>query len=238
MTTVTSPLFLDFRTRTEASEAAANFAARALSHAVQTRGSASLAVSGGSTPGPMFQHLSETKLDWSAVTVGLVDERFVDATHDASNERLVRQTLLINAASDAIFLPMSDTSVAHGEAAAKADAAYAPLSPFDFVLLGMGNDGHTASWFPSAKGLEQMLEPSRHTVGAVDAAGCLVAGAVTDRLTLTYSAVTSAHHAVLLIFGDEKRDVFERALTASILEAPIRAAVHGLGQKLTIVWAP
>ncbi|MCL4147820.1 UNVERIFIED_CONTAM: hypothetical protein GTU68_053475 [Idotea baltica] len=179
----------------------------------------------------MFQSLSNAHLDWSLITIGLVDERAVPPQHDASNEGLVRRTLLQGRAAAAKFLPMwSDAA----DVANVATALYQPLTPFDFILLGMGDDGHTASWFPAAKNLNDAMDGDDRTVVAIDAAGCPVAGDVTNRITLTRSAVTSARHAVLLIFGDEKRCVIETAMTHPAADYPVSAATEGLGSRLTI----
>ena len=225
-------LFLDYATRSDASEAAAQFAQLALADGLASRGRASLMVSGGSTPGPMFQTLANIELDWASVTIGLVDERAVSPEHAASNEGLVRRTLLQGNAAPATVLSMLSADIID------VNEQYAAQRPFDFVLLGMGTDGHTASWFPGAANLSDALETMDLTVTQIDASGCPVAGDVTDRITLTRDAVTSARQAVLLIFGNEKRDVYEAAMTGEMHDYPVRAAVAGLGPRLIVCWAP
>ena len=117
------------------------------------------------------------------------------------------------------------------------DMAYAPhCAPADVVLLGMGEDGHTASWFPGSAGLSEALA-SETTIASIDATGCPVAGNHTQRITLTGKAVTSAAAAILLIFGDSKKAVFEAALAAPVDEKPVRFAIDKLGPRLTVVWA-
>jgi 6-phosphogluconolactonase len=234
MMTQTS-LLLDFKTREDASQATAELAQNALFEGLRVRGKASLAVSGGSTPGPMFDTLSKADIDWASVSIGLVDERCVPPDHDASNERLVRRTLLQHKAAKADFLPLWSRVEQFTQ---DANRLYTSRVPFDFVLLGMGNDGHTASWFPGAKNLSDALDDREQAVVSIDAAGCPVAGEITNRLTMTRRAISSAKHAVLLIFGDEKRRVFETAMTKPINDFPVRAAVEGLGQRLVVCWAP
>ena len=102
----------------------------------------------------------------------------------------------------------------------------------------MGTDGHTASWFPGAPDLEQALDRTGRTVISIDAQGCPVAGEQTERVTLTLKAISTARHAVLLIFGEEKRDVFLSALTRPVQERPIRAVIEALGKQLIVIWAP
>ena len=103
----------------------------------------------------------------------------------------------------------------------------------------MGNDGHTASWFPNSAGLDDAMHaPEGQVVSAIDATGCPVAGNLPHRLTLTGPAIIDSDAAILLIFGDEKRQVFEAALKSAPSTMPIRFAVDGLGPRLTIIWAP
>ena len=233
-----SSLLLDFKSRAEASAAAAKMAETALCQGLDARGRASIVVSGGTTPGAMLETLSDAQLDWSLISVGLVDERYVPPGHEASNEAFVRQNLLQNRARKARFLPVWSQGDNYRQAACLADTEYARESPFDFTLLGMGTDGHTASWFPGAPDLEQALDRTGRTVISIDAQGCPVAGEQTERVTLTLKAISTARHAVLLIFGEEKRDVFLSALTRPEQERPIRAVIEALGKQLIVIWAP
>lgn len=229
-----------FAARDEAADFAAGRVLHVLKQAISERGRASLMVSGGATPGPLFARLSMAPLAWQEVTIGLVDERWVSPDDPASNERLVRSSLLVSRAGAAGFLPMWAPAGSPVDAVVDRNAAYKPhVSPADMVLLGMGNDGHTASWFPGSKGLEVALSPPDGAViAAIDATGCPVAGSNVKRLTLTGPAVTSAGQALMLLFGDDKLDVLERARTADPLNMPVRHAIDRLGDRLTIVWAP
>ena len=225
-----------FPTREAASEAAARLAADTLGAEVTRRGAASLMVSGGSSPARMFERLSSETLDWAKVTVGLVDERWLASDHPDSNERLVRTQLLKNAAERASFLPMKTAHAHPSEAAEDRNAAYAPhCASISFLLLGMGTDGHTASWFPRAANLADILSP--------DGAECVVAvdapmAAIPQRMTLTGSAVIHANRALLLVFGTEKRSILENMAEADPMNCPVRFAVDGLGDRLSIFWAP
>ena len=132
-----------------------------LQQGVEERGSASLVVSGGSTPAPFFAALSNHKIQWSDVTVTLADERWVAATDELSNEKLIRECLLVNAAASAKFLSLYNGASSPDDGWQQCDDALRTLSaPYDVVVLGMGGDGHTASLFPATQGLHCLLYTS------------------------------------------------------------------------------
>lgn len=232
--------FLTHATREEAVEFAARMAAGVLEAAIEESGRASFLVSGGSTPVPLFDLLATKELAWGRVTVGLVDERWVSPVDAGSNERLVRHHLLTGRAGAAGFVPMKTDAPTASNAVADREMAYRPhCDPIDLIVLGMGNDGHTASWFPGSKGLRDAMQAEEdRVVAAIDATGCPVAGSLPHRLTLTGSAIIDSDAAILLLFGVEKREVFEAALKSDPAETPIRFAVDGLGPRLTVIWAP
>ena len=225
-----------FESREAASEAAATLIARALETDIAADGAASLMVSGGSTPKRLFGLLSLTDLDWARVTVGLVDERWVAPDHPDSNEKLVRTLLLQDKAATANFLPMKTSTARPFEAEAERDAAYEPYcTAASFVLLGMGGDGHTASWFPGMDGLARIVSPDEtRCVAAVDAPQAVQP----LRMTLTGPAVYAAKQALLLVFGAEKRSMLLSAPEADPMACPVRFAIDGLGRKLSVYWAP
>ena len=120
---------------------------------------ASLVVSGGSTPLPFFRALYGKDLDWGRVDVLLADERWVEENDDASNTRLVRENLLQNKAASARFLSLKQPGATPSEGLERVKAELANLAlPIDVLILGMGNDGHTASLFPDAPELDQALD--------------------------------------------------------------------------------
>jgi len=222
-------------TRDAAAEVVAEIAAKALQADLSAQGRASLFVSGGSTPKPAFEQLSRAALDWAGVTVGLVDERWVPPGHAESNERLVRTHLLTGRAGAAGFVPMWTFDADVEAAAAERDLAYRPhCTAASFVLLGMGTDGHTASWFPDMSSLGTVISPPEDKcVIAVEAK----AATTPLRLTLTGPAIMNAKRAALLVFGTRKRDVLEAAMRSDPLKCPVRFALDGLKDKLSIVWA-
>lgn len=227
---------IPFASREDASEAVAASAAGALRSVLEDGDRASLMLSGGSSPVRTFELLSQRPIDWASVTVGLVDERWVAPDHPDSNERLVRDHLLRDHARAADFVPMKIAAEKPADAVADRSEAYAPhCHPATFVLLGMGLDGHTASWFPGTPDLDKVLVPDdRRCVAAVEAAGATVP----LRMTLTGPAVVTALHAALLVFGDDKRAVLEAAETKDPLQCPVRFAIDQLGERLAVYWAP
>lgn len=130
----------------------ADLIAANLSTSLRKRNAASLVVSGGSTPAPLFDALSTRELDWSRVTVTLADERWVPADHKDSNEALVRNRLLVGNAASAAFVSLYEPGCSPIEAQSVVAQRLGSMPlPFDVVLLGMGNDGHTASFSPATR---------------------------------------------------------------------------------------
>ncbi|MFA6284436.1 MAG: 6-phosphogluconolactonase [Desulfurivibrionaceae bacterium] len=203
---------------------------------IRERGQASLVVSGGSTPVPFFAALSELALDWKQVTITLADERWVDPADTDSNEHLVRLHLLQNraAAARVVGLKTGAATAVQGEKECGDRLALVPR-PFDVLILGMGNDGHTASLFPQASRLGEAL--------ALDS-GLLCMGitppvAPHERMTLTLPALLESRRIILHLVGLGKREVYERALgEGPVAEMPIRAVLRQATTPVTVFWAP
>lgn len=155
-------------------------------------------------------------------------------------KRVCVKKLLRGGAAAAPFLPMKTSATEPAGAVEDRAAAYAPhLNPASCVLLGIGPDGHTASWYAGAIGIEQAMYPADGAViAAVDAENSPVAGEFRHRMTLTAAPVCSAQSAVLLMFGEDKRSALEDALRGDEKHYPVRRAIDGLGARLSIIWAP
>ena len=225
-----------FENGADLAENLAQAVAGKLRDAIAARGRASIAVSGGSTPKAFFRALSNCQLDWASVTVTLVDERFVPAGDARSNHLLVAENLLRGPAANAVFLPLyqpaASAEIAAG-IAAKAVAAIEP--PFDVVILGMGNDGHTASFFPGGNNLKAAIDPDTpRGIVTMEAEG-----AGEPRLTFTFASLEDARFLVLHIEGEAKRIVLEKALAGDDeLDMPIRAVLRRASTPVDIYWAP
>ena len=192
-------------------------------------GHASLALSGGSTPAGMFSELSRCELDWSRVWLTLVDERRVASDNPASNERMLRENLLHNRAAAARFVSLADNGA--GGLAALGRALDDIPRPFSAVVLGMGGDGHTASWFPGAANLPALLDPAN----PADVAETTPPTAPHRRLTLTLAAVLNSREIIIHITGDAKKTLLENA---RVEEHPVAAILQQTATPATIWWAP
>jgi len=191
-------------------------------------GPATLSVPGGTTPGPVFDALAEIDIDWSRVAVVLNDERWVPEDSPRSNTRLLRERLLIKRAAAARLLPIYAGTAAPEAALSSLAAGIAPHLPITVLLLGMGNDMHTASLFPGADLLAQAMSDAAPVVMALRAAA-----AGEPRITLTAPVLRAAAHIHILITGAEKRATLQRALQLPVVEAPIAAFLD----RATVHWA-
>lgn len=207
-----------------------------LGDSISHRGRASLVVSGGTTPVALFEVLSGADLTWEKVVISLADERWVDTGSPDSNEYMVRTHLLKNKAAAARFIGLktTDGAAGAGETACAMRIRQIP-APFDLLILGMGDDGHTASLFPGATALQGALNMTSERI-------CMAVSppaAPHDRMTLTLPALLNSRRIFVHIVGEKKRQVYQTAIAGeSPEEMPIRAI---LGQKkvpVTIWWVP
>lgn len=208
----------------------------ALTRDLQQQSRARLLLSGGSTPAPVYAALSKAPLEWDRVDVALVDERWLLPDDPDSNSRLVRESLLQNNAAKARFenITRPGRSIEEAVNAANLHAQ----APPGVVVLGMGEDGHTASLFPGMPNLDAALD-SRAPYVPVDATGCAGAGKFLRRISLTPAGLAPAHTRLLLIRGEGKRKLLERVLDGDDAhEYPARIAFLTPGATLDIHWCP
>ncbi|WP_226780736.1 6-phosphogluconolactonase [Oceaniglobus trochenteri] len=199
-----------------------------LNNCLLTHDTASLAVPGGTTPGPVFDTLCGADLHWDRVHVMLTDERWVPESSDRSNTRLLRQRLLIDKAAAATYVPLYDEAPTPEDRLDMLSEKIVSVLPLSVLLLGMGADMHTASLFPGADQLDDALNSDAPPLMAMRAPG-----APEPRVTLTAPVLRGALSTHVVITGTEKREALDRARHLSPAEAPI-AAVLG---EATIHWA-
>ena len=205
-----------------------------LTSALAKRERASLAVSGGSTPKAFFDMLSLAPLEWARVDVTLVDERWVEVDDPASNERLVRQHLIQNAAASANFIGLKRPGHFGESGLAVCEQALEGLAwPLDVVVLGMGNDGHTASFFPDAPELSAALDPAN----PAKSIALTPPSQSQQRVSLTFSALSAANFIALHLKGDDKMDTLNKAINnlEDVQAMPVRAFLR---QSVTVFWSP
>jgi len=221
-----------FETRLEASEAAAKHIAELLAYRLDKQAAASIVVSGGTTPRQCLAALAKTPLDWQRVQVALSDERWVPADHEDSNEKLVRESLLVDEAAAAQILPVYADGVSPEE---RCEALQSPLPvlPFSCSLIGMGTDGHFASLFPDAEQLTLGLdvESSRLYIPVTTAAS------PHPRISMTLAGISRSDEVALLIFGEEKLEVYKKALE-SANGYPVSKLLRQKRAPVRLFWAP
>ncbi len=207
-----------------------------LANGLAVRPRASLVLSGGSTPVPLFHALREIDLDWSRVDITLADERWVAPDHADSNEGLLRRELLQGAVAAARLLPLKTPAATPGQGLAECSRRLAEIPrPFDVVVLGAGADGHFASLFPGTEALAQGLDPD----GAASCVACTPPEAPHPRISLTLAALLNTRRLVLHITGEEKWSVYQRALTGGESGAlPLRAVFEQTRVQADVYWAP
>jgi 6-phosphogluconolactonase len=213
-----------------------DFASRLVSilqHAIEQRDAAYLVVSGGKTPQALFSTLSQVELAWEKVTILLADDRWLDATQPDSNERLVKATLLQNRAAAANFISLyANTSTAFS-GVAQVLPRISTLPTFDAVILGMGEDGHTASLFPCSEQISAGLADTAPAVLAVEPQT-----APYQRMSLSLPRLLDSRHIFLHLVGSNKLSVLHKAMAEhNALAMPIRAFLHHPVAQVTVMYS-
>jgi 6-phosphogluconolactonase len=178
------------------SHAVADAIGEGITAAIDERGRAVIALSGGSTPAPMLRELSRRALPWERVTVFQVDERVAPDGHDDRNATMLRRALLDHVAAVAYLMPVTTSDLDAGAAAYAALLGDVCGGVLDVVHLGLGPDGHTASLVPGDPVL-QVRDRDVAATGEYDGR---------RRMTLTYPALNRARHIVWEVSGADKAE--------------------------------
>jgi 6-phosphogluconolactonase len=207
-----------------------------LARAIAVRGRAGLLVSGGRSPIVLFEQLRTQVFEWSRVSIGLVDERWVEPTDAGSNERMVRESLLRDRTAAARFVGLKNPAATPELGAAVAWNALANIPrPVDLTVLGMGDDGHTASLFPGSPNLKQALDWEAP-------AGCIgmwSPSAPHARLSLNLRALLDSRRILIFIRGEAKWRTYAAACgPGPVEEMPLRAVLRQQQVPVEVVWAP
>lgn len=206
-----------------------------LNLAILEKGKASIAVSGGSTPKGFFDLLSKKDIDWSKVTITLADERWVDIYSEDSNTRLVHENLLQNKASEAKFFHLKQGEVLCDEILSDLNiAANNALLPLDVLILGMGEDGHTASIFPCSEQVIKALDSNNKSI----LMKVEPTTAPYQRITFSYASLSQSKNIFLHLCGNNKKQVLNKALAGGdVFDMPIRKFLQTDNIETQIYWA-
>lgn len=211
--------------------------ARFIGQMAQTRSDKkpTVVLSGGSTPVTLYKKLSNAALEWSNINLTLSDERWVDEGHADSNARLIADTLMRNKAAGAKFVSLKTNHATPEEGLEECERRLSECEwPADFVLLGMGNDGHTASLFPDDPGLTDSisLDSKKRCVAANPAS------AGQARMSLSLGCLLDSKLICILIFGDDKWQTLQTALQqGSVEQMPVRCILRQHDVSVEVYWA-
>jgi len=233
--------FSVFESQSEMTEQSLALIEGQLKKSLQLKDRALIAVSGGSSPAPLYKDLSKLDIDWARVDIVLVDERWVNPWEEGSNEAFIQETLIQNNASIVELTGLKTNDESPINALPEIERKLSSLSDnIDIAIMGIGPDAHTASWFPRAKNLDLALDMnSGHKVCAIQANKSAVTGGYLDRITLTLPFISASSLTLLLISGEAKRSAFDAAIMSNVSEHdyPVRALIEH-SSNLEIFWTP
>ena len=228
------PAFNEYKTRDAAAHALARRISDRLRDGARLRGAASIIVSGGSSPRGLFHALQTLPLPWRLVTIVPSDERWVPVDDASSNEGMIRRELMAGEPGFAHLVSLYRRSASPRDSLPELNAALAEVPrPFDTGVIGMGDDGHTASLFPDSPDIGAALASNDD---------CIVQNVPRlgmPRVSLTANALLDARELNLLFFGAAKRQVYEAAVKDGPVEQyPVRALLRQPLVPVTVFWAP
>ena len=205
-----------------------------LEKAIEKKGEAVLLVSGGNTPKPLFEKLRTFDISWNKVKIGLVDERWLDGKHEDSNAKLVKEYLLKDKASKALFIPLYQENLDPLKSIDICSTLVKnKLFPCDVLILGMGDDFHTASLFPNNEKLKDGIDLNneKYCVSMTPSTAKLT------RMSLTLSSILKADNIYLHIQGKNKKEVYEKALKENdFLLSPISAVLKNEKKQIEVYY--
>ncbi len=228
--------FHQFESKISLIQALKTHISNTLNESLKAQNKPFLALSGGTTPSPLYVELAKENLRWSDIKVTLTDERLVPTDNAESNEKMIKETLIQDKAAECQFIPLMHDDVSDEALIAQTQASLDEInSRFDLVLLGMGNDMHTASLFPDAPELLQALRAENNEK-------CLLlnpASASGKRISLTLPTLLNSQAIILLINGQAKWDALQLALSYNDpIKAPVSAILNQDTVPVHVYWAP
>ena len=227
--------FLEFSSTEQLDRSLSRRIEKTLSRSLKDNSKASLVVSGGRSPKGFFKLLSKTQIDWAKTLVTLADDRWVDISHEDSNEKLVKELMLINNAESAQFISLKTENDSVSDGVMELEHSFPMISSFSLVILGMGTDGHTASLFPNTDSLRQGID--------INSCKQFIASKPTDaphmRISMTASRLLAADEIIVHITGAKKRKILDKALAGTdATEIPIRIILNQTEVPVTVFWSP
>jgi 6-phosphogluconolactonase len=225
----------DYDDADEFAQAVAGDAGFVIESAIDARGAAVIALSGGKTPWAAYEALAKQKIDWKRVTIIPTDDRLVPMGHELSNVTGLAKIFMAKGAR--VFPITSEAAEDYKAAGRAADARLQDVHwPLDFVLLGVGADGHTASIFPGPDFEEAVAGPKERRALGVRP-DPLPPEAPVDRVTLSRAALVEARALTIAISGKEKKSVVERAINEGPLSTfPIGRVLADTELPVDIHW--
>ena len=183
-----------------------------ISDAIKKYGDARFLLSGGSTPMNLYSLLSEETIEWEKVKIGLVDERFVPKENLFNNETQIKNNLLKNSAKFATIFGMVynyENEILNLKIVNEQYITF--FERIDFTILGMGEDGHTASLFPGDKESEELMNTSNIGIFSTKSPSFPY-----NRITCSKELIANSNYIALFINGETKFNVLKNSIETQV----------------------
>ncbi len=190
------------------------------------KGVVRIALSGGSTPKPLYQALGKRKLPFKKIALYQVDERYVPEENANSNQKMIKEALGTSTVKQLKGVHFFNTKVPLSESLNQYEKILGkiPQKEFDIIVLGIGSDGHIASLFPSSKVLK-----TRHLVAHTQTE----IFPVKDRLTITLPIILKSRNILILLKGKDKKSIMETIINKKIA-LPVKALIQNKKAKIQL----